>query len=249
MTTMDKALQAMDEGFRIVAEAINHEMKRGGASPAARIVADPPPPGVSMDDCRKVIRIALGKQVDDYLDESDASRIFPWIIGHVARDASEQVVGIPLRNSSGLNWDDVLSSICARLGEVAHHQGREAIDAWCRANIIEPVTKYHAENREKLAAALATVPTGREVDRNEENLAIIFAIFPQGYLASAKTDIQKLAYESAVRWIWQNPAFPRKKLKPIAKEVAEEHDENGGSVYAQIKDYESQQLIVLPDIE
>ena len=144
--TVELALKAYDDGYRIIAGWFNEAFD--ARKIGVRIEADPPPPKVTIGDCQLRLSNLLIAFRPLCPDLSFDDQLCPWVVGYVLgeRDqAGDKVSGIALRGDSWLSTAEEVERIVG----VKHSYGWKNAGPW-RANVIEPMEWHANEWREWL---------------------------------------------------------------------------------------------------
>ncbi len=161
---IESALKAHDEGYRIIADWFNDAFEAWKID--AHIEADPPPPGVSLDDCQRQLSNALLgiRPLCPNLPLDD--KLCPWAVGYLRTSddrPGNRLGGIGLCEDRFSPWnsaDTVLETVGTK-----HAWGWKDAGQW-RVHVIDPM-EQHARSWRKWLRGFQhgePVEVGKSVD-------------------------------------------------------------------------------------
>ena len=156
---VENALKVYEDGYRIIAGWFNAVFKTTvfrtqgvKVEIDVEIEADPPTPGVTLDDCRRRLSNSL-VAIRPLCEELEPDgRLCPWVVGYLATETDQpgkKPVGIALAKDPNLAWAsfDTAEAI-ENIVQIKRSRWKDA-GKW-RAYVVEPMERHAESWRERL---------------------------------------------------------------------------------------------------
>lgn len=211
---VENALKAYDDGYRIIAGWFNAAFKtatfrtEGDVEIDVDIKADPPPPGVTLDDCRRRLSNSLVAIRPHWKElETDERQLWPWVAGYLATETDqpgEKCFGIALAKDPHLAWAS-LDTVEAVENIVRIKRSRWKDAGKWRAYVIEPMEenakswrewmgRFHSGNATPTAGKQKAAKPGRTVPKGKILLGRTLQFDWLTYLDEGEPDDENEAY-------------------------------------------------------